>query len=83
MRLFTIWDKKANCSNGPFRSETRETACREVSVGLTEDNPMTKYTDDFTIYEIGSYDIYLMEIYPTKPAVQVAEVSTLLPKETI
>lgn len=83
MVLFSIRDLKAGSGNRPFASTTRETAQREISMGLTgPDNPMAVHATDFQLYEIGRFDIYTMKNIPTDPAELVCEISELLPKET-
>lgn len=55
---------------------------REISAGLTKDNPMTPYAADFSLYEIGTFDIYTMKITPTDPTEHVCEIRDLLDDPT-
>lgn len=67
MRLFTILDGKAEAYLRPFTSQTRATAMREVSVGLKNDQTMTQYAVDFSVWEIGTFDITSGRITAQEP----------------
>lgn len=67
MRLFTILDGKAEAYLRPFTSQTRATAMREVGVGLKNDQMMSDYSHDFSIWEIGTFDITSGRISATEP----------------
>lgn len=55
--ILSIRDSKAEAFNRPFFSQTRATAMREIQNGLEQDKQMKSFAFDFSIYEIGSFDI--------------------------
>ncbi len=56
MKLFAVRDMKAKGFNRPFCSPTRNTATRQIAVGLSEDPTMRTFAADFSLYEIGTFD---------------------------
>lgn len=56
MRYFTIRDIKAEGWNEPFKSATRATAMRELTIGLAKDDTMRSYSSDFQLFETAVFD---------------------------
>lgn len=74
--ILSIRDSKAEAYNRPFFSQTRGTAMREVQAGLAQDQTMSSFANDFSIYEIGEFNIITGTITPTEP-IHVCNVSDL------
>lgn len=59
MKIFVIYDRRAEQWNTPFMSRTRGTALRELAMSVKnapEDNIMKQYPDDFEVYELGDFN---------------------------
>lgn len=57
MKIFAVWDNKAEAFMQPFFSDTVGLALRAFQNNI--ENPesiMNKYPNDFCLYEIGTFD---------------------------
>ena len=56
-KAFTIYDAKAECHSTPFFCDTVGLAIREMEQVVTDSKTsVSKYPEDFTLFEVGSYD---------------------------
>lgn len=56
MKMFSIRDIKAEGFSLPFFSENAHTAMRELSTRLKSDQVMSKYAEDFDVFESGVFN---------------------------
>ena len=57
MRIYSIWDAKAEAFMQPFFMPNKGMAIRSVTEALRNENSTFRnYPDDFHLYEIGNYD---------------------------
>lgn len=78
MLLFSIQDQKAAAFNRPFCSQTRATAMREIAVGLKQDSAMAQFASDYSLFEVGSFDIEKGILLPSAVPDHVCEIKELL-----
>lgn len=64
MKIFAIFDKKANAYLRPFTLPSAAHAVREVSEVMQRPGPFSDYPEDFTLFEIGSFDEESGEVQP-------------------
>jgi len=62
VKIFSTHDKKAQGYGLPFASQNRHTAMRMLSSQLKGDSVMANYANDFTLYEIGEYNVETGEL---------------------
>lgn len=57
IKLFTVYDCKAECYLPPFNMKSRGEAIRAFTDTLNDGTtPMGKHPEDYTLFEIGEYD---------------------------
>lgn len=57
VKIFSIYDVKAQAFNQPFFSNNRGTAIRSFAEAISDKNSMYgKYPEDFVLFEIGVFD---------------------------
>lgn len=65
MKLFTVYDSKAELYLPPFNSQTTNTALRAFeSASNQEGHDFNIYAADYTLFEIGEFDQDLGELQP-------------------
>lgn len=64
-RVFTVYDSKAHAFLLPFFATTADVAIRMFAQAVNEENSnFWRYPDDFTLFEIGSYDDLEAKLMP-------------------
>nr|QJB20406.1 MAG: nonstructural protein [Microvirus sp.] len=57
IKMFSVHDAKANAFLQPFFSQTAGTAERSFAAEIkSTDSQFAKFAEDFTLFEIGSFD---------------------------
>lgn len=57
LKLFTIYDSKAEAYNQPFYQKTTGMALRAIEDEMkNQDSHLSRHSSDFTLYEIGLWD---------------------------
>lgn len=57
LKVFAIYDSKAEAYLQPFFMANKGTAIRAIADILTKpDHSFSKYPEDFTLFELGEYD---------------------------
>lgn len=57
LKVFTVYDAKAEAYLQPFFLSTRGQAVRNITDVLSKsDHPFAKYPHDYTLFELGEYD---------------------------
>lgn len=71
VQIFSVYDIKSKSFGQPFYSLTRGTAIRSFT-DLVNDpqTSINKYPDDFTLFEIGTFDDNSGEILPSSDGKQ-------------
>lgn len=77
MQIFTIRDAKAETYNVPFTALTGALAMRSIQAGLNEQNQMAEFAEDFSLWNIGWFDIATGQIEACTPK-HVVEVQDLI-----
>lgn len=69
LKVFSIYDSKADAYNQPFYQKTTGMAIRALEDELhNENSQLNKHSSDFTLFEIGVWDESkgVLEMYSTK-----------------
>lgn len=67
MKLFGVYDVKADHFSKPFFDESTANAIRGFEVVCNQDGtPFNQFPDDFRLYELGSFDRQTGEFVGTK-----------------
>lgn len=79
-RYFSIYDKKARIYGQLFPSHTPGTAERSVRELMSNpETPMSKFPDDFALYEVFTFDDESGSILQThEPPLLIVEASSLV-----
>lgn len=79
--IFAVYDSKAQAYSNPHTFTTRGIAARnwEASV-VDEKSPYNKYPEDFTFFELGSYDTESGMLLPLKTPVSMGTALEVLSK---
>lgn len=57
LKIFTVFDSKAEAFLQPFFTSTTGLAIREFSTAVNQqDHQFNKYAGDYTLFELGSYE---------------------------
>lgn len=57
LKIFAIWDRKAQVYRWPNFARDSATAVRALSTGLKDPRTeMANFPDDFELYEVGAFD---------------------------
>jgi len=57
LKIYAMRDNKAACFMArPFFHLSKFDAIRDIREALTKDNQISKYPEDYDLYEIGEYD---------------------------
>ena len=57
MKIFSVYDARANYYLQPFFSRTAQTAAREFGIAVRDEGTMfNRHPADFTLVEIGDFD---------------------------
>lgn len=63
MKIFSIYDSKAEAYNTPFFSPTVATALRSCEEAVADtSSEFAKYAEDYTLFELGSWDQHQGEL---------------------
>jgi len=66
-KTFSVFDEKANCFMPPFFQHTEGMAKRVFADAVRqEDHPFHKNPEDYTLYELGTFDDASGQIMPLK-----------------
>ena len=72
-KLYVLFDSKSETYTAPTLNPARGQALRSFSDGVNanDGNMLSKHPEDFTLFEIGEYDIHSGEIilHPSKIAI--------------
>jgi hypothetical protein len=64
-KIFAIYDSKAETYNNPYFALTTGAAIREFELAVqNNDSMLSKYPEDYTLFEIGTFDDSTAEIMP-------------------
>lgn len=77
MQLYSVHDSKAGMFSPPFVARSNGEACRMVLLSAKPDTLLHKFPEDYSVYELGSFDEVSGAIKPINP-VSISRVSTLL-----
>jgi hypothetical protein len=68
VKMFTIYDSKAEAYNNPFYHTTRGTAVRALVAQIEKDEQLRQHGADYTVFEIGEWDAIKGTVteYPAK-----------------
>jgi len=78
-KTFSVFDDKANCFMPPFFQHTTAMAQRVFADAVRQtDHPFHKNPDDYTLYEIGTFDDASGQIMPSKKIQMIASASEIL-----
>lgn len=78
MLLFALMDRKAGAFLRPAPAQTEAEAVRSVTLAVRQgDNNLAQFSEDFALYEVGSFDAAEGRITPTFPPRHVVNVSSL------
>lgn len=65
LKIFTIFDGKANAYLRPFSLPNAAHAIREISEVMQQPTgPFSDYPEDFTLFEVGEFDDETGEVQP-------------------
>lgn len=68
--LFAVWDEKAEHYLPPFASTNEQTAKRQFREAASrEGHEFERYSEDYTLFQIGVYDAKTGEISPEGPSI--------------
>lgn len=65
MRIFTIYDSKAEAYHQPFYSRTEGEAVRSCEQAANTEGQFSTYAEDFILFEIGNFDEMTGELTAT------------------
>jgi hypothetical protein len=72
-KVFTIWDEKVGAYLDPMTCVNKGEALRIMSEVLTNpEHKFSKFSQDFTLFEIGDYDEITGTLIPYKKGISVA-----------
>lgn len=64
-KIFTVFDSKARVFGNPFFAINEHVACRDFKLAATDPgSSISKTPEDFSLFEIGSFDDLLGVISP-------------------
>ncbi len=78
MNVFEIKDMKAEGFNIPFFEMTRATAMRKIQLGLSENKMLLDFSQDFAIYDCGTWDPTDGRIKGLPDPIHVCDISELV-----
>lgn len=79
LKIFAIRDNKAEAFNTPFFTPTKGLAIRSFQEAVNDKNtPFSKYPDDFTMFELGSFDDNTGELTMLSPILAVSNALELV-----
>lgn len=79
MKIFTVYDSKAEAYLTPFFVPTTALAIRSFqSAANTADHDFNRYSADYTLFEIGSYDDHLGVVTPLDAHVNLGTALTYI-----
>lgn len=71
LKLFAVWDSKANFFGTPFSDQSESSAIRNfsdaVNDGSNPNNMWHKHPEDFSLFYLGDFDTNSGEILPNLP----------------
>lgn len=70
LRLFAVFDSKAGFFSNPFVEQREESAIRQFCDAVNDKNPQNmwyKHPEDYSLFNIGSFDNLTGEILPSLP----------------
>lgn len=56
LKIYTIKDKKAEAYLQPFTTSTDGLAIRMVQASMEQENNLSKYPEDFSLWQIAEFD---------------------------
>lgn len=69
MKIFTLYDKKAEAYFTPFFSKNENTAIRQLAYTANQEGQeLHVHAEDYHLFEIGEYDEQTGKIKPVNPA---------------
>lgn len=75
---FSIRDEKVQSYGMPFCCATQAEAVRMVGDALTTDTIFARHPNDFTLYNVGSFDEISGQIVPVDSPIYVLKLSDLM-----
>lgn len=70
MKVFSLYDEKAECFNQPFFQKTIGEAIRSMSNLISDPNTVPgKYPQDFTLFQVGEFNEQNGEMVPDKKSI--------------
>jgi len=79
MFLFSLLDRKANSFLKPVPVGSEAEGIRSIQMSLDQpEGLLSRFPEDFAVYEVGFFDIRSGEVTPTKPPRHVVNVSALV-----
>ncbi|AXL14703.1 nonstructural protein [Microviridae sp.] len=77
-KAFSVFDDKANCFMPPFFQHTTAMANRVFADAVrTKDHPFQTNPDDYTLYEIGTFDDTSGQIMPCKKILMITSATEI------
>lgn len=67
LKLFAIYDVKTKAYLNPFVSLNEATASRSVSAAISSDPVFSTHPEDFSLWEVASFDSSSGEVEPVVP----------------
>lgn len=67
LKLFAIYDTKTKAYLNPFVSLNEATASRSVSAAISSDPVFSTHPDDFSLWEVASFDSTSGEVESRTP----------------
>lgn len=79
--VFAVYDSKAECYSNPFLFTTRGMAHRSWETSCADEKaPYNQHPEDFTLFELGSYNTLTGELVSLKTPISMGTALEILSK---
>ena len=70
LKIFTIWDAKAEAYQRPFFANTNAMAIRSVTDAVNDSShPLGQHPEDYSLFAIGEFDELTAKVEMTSPMI--------------
>lgn len=81
MKLYTIYDSKAEVHSSPFPALNADLAKRDLTK-VPPEHDYNVFAEDYTLFEVGTYDDHTATIFPYDAIRSICNFVTIMPKRS-
>lgn len=81
IKVYTVKDQKAEAYLQPFTTSTDGLAIRTMQTTMEQENNLSKYPEDFSLWKIGQFNELTGVIEPIRPIECLGQLSDLSTKK--